>query len=218
MDPHSREETTKKKEKEKVIPLLPSSFYLREDVVAIGRELLGKFLFTSIDGSLTGGMITETECYKGAEDKACHAYQNRRTKRTEVMFAEGGVAYVYLCYGMHNLLNIVTNQRNVPHAILIRSIKPTIGIETMLIRRDKNCLDSTLTTGPGTVTEALGITRSHNGISLQGSTIWLEDRKISFDENQIIASPRVGISYAEEHAHLPWRFRIMNLKKDMVAK
>lgn len=208
MDSNSREEATKKKEKEIVTPLLPTSFYLQEDVVAIGRELLGKFLFTSIDGIITGGMITETESYKGAEDKACHAYKNRRTKRTEVMFAEGGVVYVYLCYGMHNLLNIVTNQKNIPHAILIRSIKPTTGIETMLIRRKKNCLDSSLTTGPGTVTQALGITRSHNGVSLQGPTIWLEDRKISFDEKQIIASPRVGVSYAEEHASLPWRFRV----------
>ena len=211
MDPNSREEeTTKKNKKEKIT--LP--FYLREDVIAIGRELLGKHLFTCIDGILTGGIITETESYKGAEDKACHAYKNRRTKRTEVMFAEGGVVYVYLCYGMHNLLNIVTNQKNIPHAILIRSIKPTTGIETMLMRRKKNCLDSSLTIGPGTVTEALGITRAHNGFSLQGSTIWLEDRKISVGENEIIASPRVGVSYAEEHANLPWRFRL----NDMVAK
>ena len=106
---------------------LTASFYLHSDVVAIGKQLLGKFLFTLIDGQLTGGMITETESYGGADDKACHAYQGRRTKRTEVMFSAGGVAYVYLCYGIHHLFNIVTHEQGTPHAILIRSIYPTTG-------------------------------------------------------------------------------------------
>jgi len=100
-------------------------------------QLLGCYLFTSIAGCVTGGKIIETEAYRGAEDRASHAYNNRRTNRPEVMFHQGGVSYVSLCYGMHNMLNVVTNQEGVPHAILIRAIKPLEGIEMMLKRRKK---------------------------------------------------------------------------------
>jgi DNA-3-methyladenine glycosylase len=184
---------------------LKKSFYQREDVLTIGRELLGKFLFTNIGGEMTGGMIIETESYKGAEDKACHAYNNRRTARTEVMFAPGGVAYIYFCYGMHHLFNIVTNKKDIPHAVLIRAIQPLFGIETMLKRRKKRPLAA----GPGSLTQALGMNRSHNGLSLQGPTIWLEDRQVPISPEQITASSRIGIAYAEEHALLPWRFCLL---------
>lgn len=188
---------------------LHKNFYLNEDVVQISQELLGKYLFTNLNSEgLTGGMIVETEAYNGAFDKACHAYNHKRTKRTEVMFQEGGVAYVYLCYGIHALFNIITSSRNVPNALLIRAIEPTVGIETMLMRRKKNKLDCTLTAGPGALTQALGITCEHNACDLNGTSIWLEDRGQSFNQKQIIASPRVGIQYAEEHALLPWRFRL----------
>src|SRR5690349_17324323 len=100
---------------------LSREFYLREDVVRISKELLGKYLFTFIDGKLTGGIITETEAYKAPEDKASHAYGGRRTERTEIFYSEGGVSYVYLCYGIHHLFNVVTNQKDIPHAILIRA-------------------------------------------------------------------------------------------------
>lgn len=159
---------------------------------------------TSFDGNLTGGMIIEVEAYKGAEDKACHAYKNRRTKRTEAMFASGGHAYVYFCYGIHHLFNIVTHKENTPHAILIRALKPTHGIETMIKRRKKK----NLTDGPATLTQALGIHTSHTGLSLTSNEIWLEDRGITIPKNQIIATPRIGIDYAEEDRMLPYRFLI----------
>lgn len=184
------------------------SFYQRPDVIQIGQELLGLHLFTFFDGCLTGGKIVETESYKGAEDKACHAYKNRRTPRTEVMFAKGGVAYVYLCYGMHHLFNIVTHEEGTPHAILIRAIEPLYGVETMLKRRKKQKVERPLTAGPGALSQALGIQRAHTGESLAGNSIWLEDVNGPTKADQIIASPRVGIAYAEEHATLPWRFRI----------
>lgn len=181
---------------------LPLSFYQEEETVEIAKALLGKSLFTCFDGKLTGGIITETEAYLGAEDKACHAYNNRRTKRTEVMFAPGGVAYVYLCYGMHHLFNIVTHKEGTPHAILIRALKPTHGIETMQKRRGKH----NLTDGPATLTQALGIRTNHTGLPLNGEHIWLENHpQESFS---IKATPRIGIDYAEEDKDLPYRFVI----------
>ncbi len=180
-------------------------FYCRKDVLEIGRELLGKVLMTQIDGVLTGGIITETESYMGAEDKASHAYQNRRTPRTEVMFENGGVSYVYLCYGIHHLFNIVTSVEDVPHAVLVRAIEPTIGKNHMLKRRKQTKLT---TTGPATVTQALGIKTHHSGISLMGDTIWLEDHHTPISKDKISESPRVGVDYAEEHALLPWRFQL----------
>lgn len=195
----------RKSNQEKKISL---HFYQQSDVVDLSKKLLGKILLTHFDGILTGGMIVETESYMGAEDKACHAYQNRKTARTEVMFDPGGVAYVYLCYGMHNLFNIVTNKKNTPHAILIRAITPLYGIKAMLKRRGKKTIDRSLASGPGSLTKALGIRREHSGTSLTSNTIWIEDHGHHFLEEEITASPRVGISYAEEHALLPLRFQV----------
>lgn len=189
---------------------IPTEFYLRDDVLEISQDLLGKVLMTHIDGLYTGGIITETEAYKGPEDKASHAFGGRRTKRNEVMYHHGGVAYVYLIYGIHAMFNIVTNNRDVPHAILIRAIKPLIGIEHMLKRRGKAKITPSLTKGPGTLTEALGIDTIHNGLSLTGPTIWLEDHHIAIKKKEIIKKPRVGIDYAGDHAHLPWRFILCN--------
>lgn len=182
---------------------LPLAFYLRDDVVQISQELLGCHLFTSLDGVLTGGRIIETEAYGGAQDRACHAYNNRVTKRTEVMFRQGGISYVYLCYGMHNMLNVVTNRETIPHAILIRALEPLEGIETMRERRKKEKIDKTLTNGPGALTQALGIDRQLNGISLHGETLWIEKGE---RPKQIVAGPRIGIDYAGQDASLPWRF------------
>src|SRR5262249_30499335 len=117
---------------------LPLSFYRQEDVVNISRQLLGKYLFTYFDHALTGGVIVETEAYRAPEDRASHAYNMRRTKRNEVMYHAGGVCYVYTCYGLYPLFNIVTNTEGVPHAILIRALEPVEGVETMLIRRQQN--------------------------------------------------------------------------------
>lgn len=182
--------------------ILSSNFYQRDDVVLIAKQLLGKCLFSSIDDVVTGGIIIETEAYCGPDDRACHAFNYRRTTRTEVMFHNGGIVYVYLCYGMHNMLNVVTASSGTPHAILIRSIFPTHGIEAMLKRRRKK----NLTNGPGTLCQALGITREHNGLSLQGPLLWIEESGRDFDPKEIQATPRIGVDYAGEHARLPWRF------------
>lgn len=187
---------------------LPLSFYQRDDVVALSQELLGHYLFTEIDGVRTGGIITETEAYRGPEDRASHAYGMRRTKRNEMMYHDGGYSYVYLCYGIHALFNVVTNKSGVPHAILIRAIEPTVGIDTMLSRRKKLKQDRTLTTGPGALSQALGITTHHNGLKLTGTPIWIEKGQQA-SPSQIIAGPRVGIDYAGEDAKLPWRFRYL---------
>lgn len=187
---------------------LSLEYYKNRDVIYLSRDLLGKYLFTNIDNELTGGMIIETEAYRAPEDRASHAFGNRRTKRNEVMYQEGGTGYVYQCYGIHYLFNVVTNEAEVPHAILIRAIKPEVGLDVMLRRRNKSKIDKTLCGGPGTVSQALGIDKKHNGLKLNGSTIWIEDRGNVIPAEDIVASPRVGVDYAGEDALLPWRFRI----------
>jgi len=188
---------------------LPLSFYRRADTLQISRELLGKVISTHIDNQLTQGLITEVEAYCGENDKACHAHLSRRSKRTEIMFAAGGVAYVYLCYGIHRLFNIVTNALDEPHAILIRSIEPISGLEQMMLRRQKEKLQRSLTAGPGNFSQSMGIELEHYGVDLTGEQIWLEWRE-DLPLNQIKQSPRIGIDYAGEDAKLPWRFTIKN--------
>ena len=189
---------------------LPADFYQREDVLVISRELLGKVLCTNFHGKLTSGIIVETEAYAGVTDKASHAYGGRRTKRTETMYAKGGSAYVYLCYGIHHLFNIVTNKENIPHAVLIRAIQPRDGIEIMLQRRNKKKVDQSLTAGPGSLTRALGITVKDSGTFLMDNLIWLEDQNINYTNQDILSSPRVGVQYAGKDASNPWRFQVEN--------
>jgi DNA-3-methyladenine glycosylase len=187
---------------------LTSDFYLREDVLQIARDLIGKELITNINGTITSGIITETEAYAGVVDKASHAYGGRRTNRTETMYATGGISYVYLCYGIHHLFNVVTNVKDIPHAVLIRNIQPLKGLETILERRRKKKIDKTLSTGPGTMSEALGIKTLHNGFDLTGDTIWIEDAGINVADEAVKITPRIGVDYAGEDAKLPYRFVI----------
>jgi DNA-3-methyladenine glycosylase len=187
---------------------LPESYYHNPDVVALSRDLLGKYLFTSIDSITTGGYIVETEAYNGVVDKASHAYGNRQTTRTKTMFMQGGITYVYLCYGIHEMFNIVTSAEGHAQAILIRAIHPTEGVEVMLSRRNMLAEKPTITSGPGSVAKALGITRGINAVSLQGDIIWLEDRGLTFTNESIASVPRVGVSYAAEDALLPYRFYV----------
>ncbi len=192
-------------------------FYLDDDVVKISKSLLGKYLFTLLPDQsntpvLTGGIIVETEAYAGITDRASHAYNNRRTKRTETMFHRGGVTYVYLCYGIHSMLNIVTNKENIPHAILIRALEPTHGIKTMLQRRGMKKIEKRLTSGPGSLSKALGITTKHDCIPLTENKIWIEDPPAPATKIKIVASPRIGIDYAGIDAKRPWRFTIKNNK------
>jgi DNA-3-methyladenine glycosylase len=198
--------------------LLSKSFYQREHVVGIAKELLGKVLVTDIDGHFTSGIIVETEAYHGLNDKACHAYNGRRTPRTEVMYKAGGLAYVYLCYGIHSLFNIVTNKDGLADAVLIRAIEPIEGIATMLRRRKMTTSDPRLTAGPGAMSEALGIKTSLTGTDLCGNQIWLEDQGIEYKEEEIVIGTRVGVAYAKEDALLPWRFSVKGNKWVSKAK
>lgn len=185
---------------------LPRSYYLQPDVVALSKDLIGKVLCTRFDDQLTSGIITETEAYAGINDKAAHVYGDRRTKRTETMYQEGGHAYVYLCYGIHHLFNIVTNIQDIPNAVLLRGIQPLEGIEIMKNRRGKSKVAKGFSSGPGTATQALGIKTIHDKTDLTEDMIWIEDRGIVIDQKNIFVGPRIGVDYAEEDALLPYRF------------
>jgi len=192
---------------------LPRNFYTGDDVVSIAKELLGKVLYTRFDRVTCSGIICETEAYAGINDKASHAYGGRRTSRTEVMYAIGGTAYVYLCYGIHSLFNVVTNMENVPHAVLIRGIVPLEGIGAMLHRTGKTNTDKQFGIGPGKVSKAMGIHFKHTGMDLTDNesytgieAIWIEDHHLSVENETICAAPRIGVEYAGEDSRLPYRF------------
>ena len=190
---------------------IPLNFFFNNDVINTSKLLIGKILVSDINNQRTSGMITEVEAYLGANDKASHAYNNKRTLRTEPMFSKGGIVYIYLCYGIHNLINIVVGEKNFPYAILIRSINPLDGIKTMMNRRK---LKKNLTNGPGKLTNALGITTEHNSTSLDSNKIWIEDHDILIDKKDILSSPRIGVDYAGEDAKLPYRFYIKKQQMD----
>ncbi len=193
--------------------MLPRSFYTRADVVQIARDLLGRQIFTRMDGIITSGLICETEAYAGITDKASHAYGGRRTERTSIMYSRGGTAYIYLCYGIHSLFNIVTNREEIPHAVLIRGIIPAEGTATMLQRAGKVKIGKEFGIGPGKVSKILGIHYSDSGIDLvtkpgndTAPAIWIEDSAIKINPAMIKSGPRIGVDYAGEDARLPYRF------------
>ena len=183
------------------------TWYLNSNVVDVARQLLGKVLCTRFDGVVTRGKIVETEAYCGNNDKACHANNQKMTKRNKVMFSAGGCAYVYLCYGIHHLFNIVTNAEGQADAVLIRAIEPIEGIETMMTRRKLNKKGKRISGGPAMLTQALGINTFHNGTVLNGDSIWIEDA-MPVDEDYIVFATRIGVEYAEGDALKPWRFFI----------
>lgn len=185
--------------------ILQRSFYMEQDACDAARCLLGKRLVTCFNGLRTAGTITETEAYMGVIDKASHACGGKRTKRNETMYAKGGTAYVYLCYGIHHLFNVVVHEAEVPHAVLIRAIRPIDGLEVMELRRPSARAS---TGGPGKLTQALGITVHHDGEDLTGQRIWIEDHGVHIPEDQVIIGPRIGVAYAMEDALLPYRYRI----------
>ncbi len=191
---------------------LPKHFYLRPDVAEIARDLVGKSLFTNTNGRVTGGMIVEAEAYCGATDRACHAYKNKCTDRTKVMFDAGGIAYVYLCYGIHCLFNIVTNSEGHADAILIRAVEPTHGLDVIRMRRNSDSRSVNLTSGPGKLTKALGIDLMHNGADLTQDQIWIEDSGITFSSDHIVSTTRIGVEYSGIDAFLSWRYYIKNNK------
>lgn len=193
---------------------LPREFFTRQDVVLIARQLLGKVLYTCMNGEITSGIITETEAYAGITDKASHAFNGTHTARKEVMYRIGGTAYVYLCYGIHSLFNVVTSVENEPHAILIRGILPLHGKEIMEKRIRKPITSIKQGLGPGKVASLLAIHYSNSGIDMcsdnksgnKHAKIWIEDAGIEIRDSEIIIGPRVGVAYAGADALLPYRF------------
>ena len=194
-------------------------FYESENVCGVARELLGKVLCSRINGSIAAGMIVETEAYKAPKDKASHAFGGNVTPRNKPMFGDPGYAYVYLCYGIHHLFNVVTGPSEVPHAVLIRGIEPLVGIEHMMNRRNMEIMKRNLMAGPGLLAEALGIRTAHTGRSIThgDGLIWIEKGK-NVNENNILATPRVGMKCSPEWALKPWRYRIKNNKWTSPAK
>lgn len=192
--------------------IITRDFYTGENVVQIARDLLGKRLCTMIDGGITSGIIVETEAYAGITDRASHAFGGRRTARTEIMYCQGGTAYVYLCYGIHSLFNIVTNVADVPHAVLIRGIVP-VGDTALVEKRIGKKLKPKSGIGPGNVSKMLGIHYSHTGLDLcnkpavnEKDGIWLEDDGNIAPGEEVSVTPRIGVDYAGEDALLPYRF------------
>lgn len=185
---------------------LTREFFARTDTLRIARDLLGKLLVVPMaDGRRVSGMIVETEAYLGEIDKAAHSYGGRRTQRNEITYAEGGHVYVFFVYGMYYQLNLVTGLVDHPHVVLIRGLEPVEEIEAMRERRGP-MKDKNLTSGPGKLCIALGITRELNGEDLtESGRIWVEQYR-NFKKSEIASGPRVGIDYAEEFIEMPWRY------------
>ncbi len=184
---------------------LPRKFYERDDTLQIAKDLLGKTLVVPNEGGeRISGKIVELEAYLGEKDKAAHAYKNLRTKRTEILFGNGGFAYIFLIYGIYNQLNIVAGRKETPHCILIRGIEPLEGIEKMRERRGK-MKDTNLTSGPGKLCIAFDIDKTFYGEDLLGNRIWIEEGE-KIPKGKIVSGKRIGIDYAEEYAEKPWRF------------
>lgn len=190
--------------------LLPREYYLTTDVLALAPDLLGKLLVVSSENEQVSGMIVETEAYRAPEDRASHAFGNRLTPRTRTMFLEGGHTYVYVCYGIHDLFNVVTGPEGIPHAILIRAIQPVRGIESMALRRNRAISDPEIGKGPGCLTQALGIQRKHNALRLYDpeSPVQIHDVGHRIPAEQLGTSHRIGVESSGESALLPWRYYI----------
>jgi len=191
---------------------LPRKFYARNNVVEIARELIGKILVTNFDGKVTSGMIVETEAYIAFTDKASHSFGGRRTPRNEHMYADAGTAYVYICYGLHHMMNVVTNKKNIPDAVLIRAVEPIDGIDIMLQRTGKKTPDATLTRGPGNVGKAMGIFKKHSGNHLSGNEIYITYGNTAIENSPIDVSKRIGVEGAGKDALLPYRFYLKGNK------
>ncbi|MBI3143630.1 MAG: DNA-3-methyladenine glycosylase [Bacteroidetes bacterium] len=184
---------------------LPREFYISKDLLIIAQGLLGKEIVCAGPEGTTAGLITETEAYAGITDKASHAYGGRFTQRTSTMFQAGGIAYVYLCYGLHHMFNVVAHAHGIPNAILIRAINPTQG-EGLIGLRRKGTPRPQWCNGPGKLCQALGINLSHNGSRLDSASLQIRDLGLSVNPDQVCVGPRVGIDYAQEDRLLPYRF------------
>ena len=191
---------------------LPYSFYDRDDVIGIARELLGKVILTNINGKKTSGRIVETEAYVAFIDKASHSYKGKKTARNEHMYSAPGTAYIYICYGLHQMMNVVTNKEGIPDAILIRAIEPLSGVQLMQQRTGKATIDYTITRGPGNVGKALGISKNHSGFLLLDDTIYIYDDGFSLNGLEVGTSKRIGVESAGKDGLLPYRFYVKGNK------
>ena len=198
---------------------LPAAFFQRPNVLQIARELLGKYLYTNIDGIITAGCVVETEAYRHEGDYSLTLHLQRKRHQAQGLHTPGGHAYIYTVYNRHALFNIATHDAAHPDAVLIRAVEPTIGIEEMLRRRGLAAAVRALTAGPGVLSQALGITPALTGLPVTGDIIWFEDHSEMVAAADIVASPRVGLAYAgAEAAELPWRYRLRDSKWTSPAK
>lgn len=187
---------------------LPASFYQRKDVLLVAKELIGKVMVTNWNGAVTAGRIVECEAYDGIVDKASHAFGGRRTARNETMYAEAGTVYVFICYGIHHLFNVITNGKDIPHAILIRALEPIRGVDKMMKRRKKKQMDYSITKGPGSLSVAMGISVRHNNFSMQSNQLYIADDGFVVQNKNIAVSPRVGVESSGVASTYPYRFFI----------
>jgi len=178
--------------------------FYEQNTLEVARQLLGKYLVREHPAGVTAGRIVETEAYIGREDKACHASRGR-TPRTEIMFGRAGHAYVYLIYGFHYMLNIVTEAPEFPAAVLVRAVEPLDGLELMRARRKTEHVRG-LASGPGKLCQAFAIDRKLNGDDLCGEILYVEDR--GEPAPRIVTTPRIGVDYAGKWKRKPWRFLI----------
>ncbi|HHX61530.1 MAG TPA: DNA-3-methyladenine glycosylase [Epulopiscium sp.] len=188
--------------------LLTQSFY-SQDALYVAPRLLGKILVRKLGDTYVRCQIVEVEAYAGPHDKAAHVYNNKRTSRTESMFLAGGHTYVYIIYGMHHCLNIVTGHPDKPQGVLIRGVEPLDEASFRMIKQNRPILSKKLsdfTNGPGKLCAALNIDKSLNGYNLiSGKELFLED---AHNNPSIVCSPRINIPYAEEYIQKPWRYYI----------
>ncbi|GAB3588861.1 DNA-3-methyladenine glycosylase [Hymenobacter daeguensis] len=198
---------------------LPAAFFQRPDPLQIARDLLGKHLYTSIDGFVTAGRIVETEAYRHEGDHSLTLHLQRKRHQARGLHVPGGHTYIYTVYNRYALFNITTHDAAHPDAVLIRAIEPTVGIDEMLRRRGLAEAKRNLTAGPGLLSQALGITPALTGLLVTGDKIWFEDHGEAIPPAAIVASARVGLEYAgEEASGLPWRFRLKDSKWTSPAK
>jgi DNA-3-methyladenine glycosylase len=187
---------------------LPLSFYRRENIFQIANELIGKIVVSDVDGIRTSGRIVELEAYNGVVDRASHAFSGKRTSKNETMYAEAGKAYMYICYGIHDMFNVVTNEKDIPHAILIRAVEPIEGVDTMMQRRGLTSFSNKLTSGPGNVCKALGLTKALDGSFLNGKTVFIAADDFEIEASGIHRSARIGMTSAGEDTFQPYRYYV----------
>ncbi len=192
---------------------IPRDYYVQTPVLTVAQELLGAYLCTQNDEGLTRAIITETEAYIAPEDRASHAYDYRRTPRCESMYAIGGTCYMYICYGIHDMCNVVTGPVDLPHAVLIRSVEPIDGVDLMLQRRQlrrraDGSLPRNLCAGPGLLCQALGLSKAHDGEDLTvQKRVWIEPRE-TMSAIPIVQTTRIGIGSSGIAVDYPYRFYI----------